>query len=133
MFLRSIEETITISRKEYYNLKRENAELKQQLSEVQSMIRDLQIEIQFLKNGRKSDTSSTPSSQDYGRSNKYGTLCGVGHFEHHTFKPIICLITARMLQFTTFCPMTYDTLLTPGIVYLSFFNNLIQKPKVVLH
>ena len=35
------------------------------------MIRDLQIEIQFLKNGRKSDTSSTPSSQDYGRSNKY--------------------------------------------------------------
>lgn len=35
------------------------------------MIRDLQIEIQLLKNGRKSDTSSTPSSQDYGRSNKY--------------------------------------------------------------
>lgn len=71
MFLRSIEETITISKKEYDNLKRENAELKQQLSVVQSMIRDLQIEIQFLKNGRKSNTSSTPSSQDYGRSNKY--------------------------------------------------------------
>ena len=35
------------------------------------MIRDLQIEIQLLKNGRKSDTSCTPSSQDYGRSNKY--------------------------------------------------------------
>lgn len=35
------------------------------------MIRDLQIEIQLLKNGRKSDTSSTPGSQDYGRSNKY--------------------------------------------------------------
>jgi len=35
------------------------------------MIRDLQIEIQLLKNGRKSDTSSTPSSQDYARSNKY--------------------------------------------------------------
>jgi transposase len=71
MFLRSIEEKITISRKEYDNLKRDNAELKQQLSEALSMIRDFQIEIQFLKNGRKSDTSSTPSSQDYGRSNKY--------------------------------------------------------------
>ncbi|RLD75208.1 MAG: IS66 family transposase [Bacteroidetes bacterium] len=51
------------------------------------MIRDLQIEIQFLKNGRKSDTSSTPSSQDYGRSNKYNSReksnrkCGgqIGH------------------------------------------------------
>ncbi len=71
MFLRSIEETITISRKEYDNLKQDNAELKQQLSEVLSIVRDLQIEIRFLKNGRKSDTSSTPSSQDYGRSNKY--------------------------------------------------------------
>jgi FtsZ-binding cell division protein ZapB len=56
LFLRSIEETITISRKEYDNLKQENAELKQQLSGALSMIRDLQIEIQFLKNGRKSDT-----------------------------------------------------------------------------
>lgn len=45
--------------------------MKQQLSVALSMIRDLQIEIQFLKNGRKSDTSSTPGSQDYGRSNKY--------------------------------------------------------------
>ena len=27
----------------------------------------------MLKNGRKSDTSSTPSSQDYGRSNKYNS------------------------------------------------------------
>ena len=70
MFLRNIKETINISRKEYDNLKQENAGLKQQLSEALSMIRDLQIEIQFLKNGRKSDTSSTPSSQDYGRSNK---------------------------------------------------------------
>lgn len=31
----------------------------------------MQIEIQLLKNGRKSDTSSTPSSQDYSRSNKF--------------------------------------------------------------
>ncbi len=71
MFLSGIEETITISRREYSNLKQENAELKQQLSDSLSMIRDLQIEIQLLKNGRKSDTSSTPSSQDYARSNKY--------------------------------------------------------------
>ena len=35
------------------------------------MIKDLQIEIQFLKNSRKSDTSSTLSSQDYSRGNKY--------------------------------------------------------------
>jgi len=71
LFLSGIEETITISRREYSNLKQENAELKQQLSDSLSMIRDLQIEIQLLKNGRKSDTSSTPSSQDYARSNKY--------------------------------------------------------------
>jgi len=71
LFLSVIEETITISRREFDNLKLENAELKQQLSNAVSMIRDLQIEIQLLKNGRKSDTSSTPSSQDYQRSNKY--------------------------------------------------------------
>jgi len=35
------------------------------------MIKDLQIKIQFLKNGRKSNTSSTQNFQDYGRSNKY--------------------------------------------------------------
>lgn len=38
--------------------------------EALSLIKDLQTEIKLLKNGRKSDTSSTPSSQDYGRSNK---------------------------------------------------------------
>lgn len=45
--------------------------MKRQLLEALSLIKDLQIEIQLLKNGRKSDTSSTPSSQDYGRSNKF--------------------------------------------------------------
>ena len=35
------------------------------------MIKDLQIEIQLLKNGRNSNTSSTPSSQDFGRANKH--------------------------------------------------------------
>lgn len=45
--------------------------MRQQLSKALSLIRDLQTEIKLLKNGRKSDTSSTPSSQDYGNSNKY--------------------------------------------------------------
>ena len=45
--------------------------MKQQLSELLSVINDLQIEIRLLKNGRNSNTSSTPSSHDYGRSNKF--------------------------------------------------------------
>jgi len=69
LFLCNIQETITISKKEYDALRRENVELKQQLREALSLIRDLQIEIQLLKNGRKSNTSSTPSSQDFTRSN----------------------------------------------------------------
>jgi transposase len=35
------------------------------------LIAELRVEIELLKNGRKSDTSSTPSTQDYGRSNKF--------------------------------------------------------------
>lgn len=35
------------------------------------IIKELKTEIKLLKNGRKSDTSSTPCSQDYGRSNKF--------------------------------------------------------------
>ena len=35
------------------------------------MIEELQTEMKLLKNGRKSDTSSTPSSQDYGRGNRF--------------------------------------------------------------
>lgn len=38
---------------------------------MRSEIIELRIEIELLKNGRKSDTSSTPSSQDYSRSNKF--------------------------------------------------------------
>jgi len=47
--------------------------LRQRLWESLSLIKELRIEIQLLKNGRKSDTSSTPSSQDYSRSNKYNS------------------------------------------------------------
>ena len=45
--------------------------MSKQLSEALSIIEELRIKIDLLKNGRKSDTSSTPSSQDYGRSNKF--------------------------------------------------------------
>jgi len=43
------------------------------LSEALLLIERLRIEIELLKNGRKSDTSSTPSSQDYTRSNKFNS------------------------------------------------------------
>lgn len=76
----NIKETVTISKREYDTLKRENAESKQALSEALALIKKLQLEvknlrteIQLLKNGRNSRTSSTPSSQDYGRSNKYNS------------------------------------------------------------
>lgn len=54
--------------------------MRKQLSEamtiienLRSEIKELRIEIELLKNGRKSDTSSTPSSQDYVRSNKFNS------------------------------------------------------------
>jgi len=61
-------------------LLRENTELKKALKESVAIIEQLQkeilglrTEIQFLKNGRNSSTSSTPGSQDYGRSNQYNS------------------------------------------------------------
>ena len=47
--------------------------MRKQLFDALSVIEGLRIEIELLKNGRKSDTSSTPSSQDYGRSNKFNS------------------------------------------------------------
>ena len=44
--------------------------MKNQLSQALSLIEELRTEIRLLKNGRKSDTSSTPSSQDYGKSKR---------------------------------------------------------------
>lgn len=58
-----IEEMITIPKREY-------DQLRSDLSFALSLIEELQTEIRLLKNGRKSDTSSTPSSQDYSRSHK---------------------------------------------------------------
>lgn len=40
---------------------------------LQLEVNDLRTEVQLLKNGRNSHTSSTPSSLDYGRSNKYNS------------------------------------------------------------
>jgi transposase len=57
-----VEEKITISRREYEELKQENAEL-------WVLVRKLQEEIALLKGGRNSHTSSTAPSQDIGRSN----------------------------------------------------------------
>jgi len=44
--------------------------LQEQNQELQQQIVSLQEQIQLLKNGRNSNTSSTPPSQDIGRSNK---------------------------------------------------------------
>lgn len=68
-----IEETVTITRKEYDGLL--------------SLILELREEIRLLKNGRNSNTSHTPPSQDLGRSNlknsreKSGKKTG-GQFGH---------------------------------------------------
>lgn len=50
--------------------KREYDQLRNDLSLALSLISELQTELKLLKNGRKSNTSSTPSSQDYSRSNQ---------------------------------------------------------------
>ena len=63
LFLCIIEEMISIPKKEYDQLRND-------LSLALSLIIELQTEIRLLKNGRKSNTSSTPSSHDYSRSNK---------------------------------------------------------------
>ena len=63
-------ETITIPLVEYQSLKEECNALKILVAELQEQIRSLQEQIQLLKNGRNSNTSSTPPSQDIGRSNK---------------------------------------------------------------
>lgn len=70
-------ETITITLAEYTFLKNRVCELEQQykLSEERNKIlhqevKSLQEQIRLLKNGHKSKTSSTPPSQDIGRSNR---------------------------------------------------------------
>jgi hypothetical protein len=62
ILLCEIEKTITISLREYN-------ELKQIIKTQSRQIDELRTEIMLLKSGRKSTTNSTPSSQDYTRSN----------------------------------------------------------------
>lgn len=63
-------ETITIPVAEYKALKALIVEQQQQIQEQREQIVSLQEQIRLLKNGRKSTTSSTPPSQDIGRSNQ---------------------------------------------------------------
>ena len=78
-----MEETVTISRLEYEQLKAQSAAL----TELQALVEQLRAEIALLKNGRNSKTSSTPPSQDIARSNtvnlrvKSGKKSG-GQFGH---------------------------------------------------
>ena len=58
-----MEEMITISRSEYEQLKRDNAELR-------ALVEQLEKSISLLKGGKDSRTSSTAPSHDIGRSNK---------------------------------------------------------------
>ena len=58
-----IEETVTIYRKEYDGLFAIIAELREEILSIKE-------EIRLLKNGKKSNTSHTPPSQDIGRSNQ---------------------------------------------------------------
>ncbi len=51
-------------------MKAQFIELQEQYQSLQEQIVSLQEQIQLLKNGRNSNTSSTPPSQDIGRSNK---------------------------------------------------------------
>jgi hypothetical protein len=60
-----MEDTVTISQAEYDQLKAQSAAL----AELEALVEQLRTEIAFLKNGRSSKTSSTPSSQDIARSN----------------------------------------------------------------
>lgn len=57
-----MEEMLTISRREYEQMKAEIAELR-------TLVQRLMEEIDLLKNGRNSKTSSTSPSHDIGRSN----------------------------------------------------------------
>ena len=63
-------ETITIPLVEYLALKQTVVDLQSQSEVYRQQITSLQEQIELLKNGRNSKTSSTPPSQDIGRSNK---------------------------------------------------------------
>jgi transposase len=72
-FLCLIERTVTIPLIEYQELKRILKAQSKQIEELQAEVVSLRAEIGLLKSGRKSTTSSTPSSQDYTRSKVYNS------------------------------------------------------------
>jgi hypothetical protein len=84
-----MEEMITIPRAEY-------EQLKSQVAQLMSLVDSLMAEIALLKNGHNSKTSSTPPSQDIGRSNtvnlrvKSGKPTGgqIGH-KGHTLRMLL--------------------------------------------
>jgi len=61
-FLCLIEATVTIPLNEYQELKRILKAQSKQIEELQTEVVSLRAEIRLLKSGRKSTTSSTPSS-----------------------------------------------------------------------
>lgn len=61
---------ILIPKAEYEALKQTILDLQATIIVLQAQVKALQEENLLLKNGRKSNTSSTPPSQDFGRSNK---------------------------------------------------------------
>jgi transposase len=65
-----VEEFITISRKEYEELKRENAELHSKIAELRLLVVQFETTVSLLKGGKNSRTSSTAPSHDIGRSNR---------------------------------------------------------------
>jgi hypothetical protein len=62
--------TITISLEEYNALKEQIENQKTEIELLKNTIILLRKEIELLKNNRNSNTSSTPPSQDYFRSNQ---------------------------------------------------------------
>jgi transposase len=61
---------ITISLQDYRSLLEENRILKETIKKLEAKIKELEEAILFLKNGRNSKTSHTPSSQDIGSANQ---------------------------------------------------------------
>lgn len=68
----NIEPTTTILTSEFNKIQEELADLRLQVLQIPKLIKlieSLREEIRLLRNGKKSDTSSTPPSHDFGRSN----------------------------------------------------------------
>ena len=65
----SIEEYVTIPKKDYESLLQLICDLRSEIESLKCVVTNLQEEIRLLKNGKKSTTSHTSPSHDIGRSN----------------------------------------------------------------